>query len=199
MPQIVGLTKSPGTGVGHIIERAAEHVLQDRFGQNLKWMMWLIYDYINLTYDLTLREFGTHSQNYEADVVILEKQENQVGQRKLAMDSRFENQKMAKLKNILLKRFYPGLQSRRNYKVGRQGMLTRSFGDWEFGKSIICNNGNCNQQWGFETKYNDTALVPNLAPKRFGLETPEQNKGDSEEVEGHPFHCWGRILLRPLS
>nr|QYW22327.1 LGP2 [Channa argus] len=62
---------------------------------------------------------------------------------------------------------------KRKYKVGGQVMLTRSFEDWEPGQTIICNNGNCNQQWGFEMKYKDTALLPNLAIKHFALETPE--------------------------
>lgn len=50
------------------------HVLspQDPFGDHLKGMMQKIHDFIDLPDDITLRECGT--QEYEADVVILERQ-----------------------------------------------------------------------------------------------------------------------------
>ncbi|KAM6904440.1 ATP-dependent RNA helicase DHX58 [Xenentodon cancila] len=108
LPQILGLTASPGTGGSRTLENAVEHVLQicanldsaivsaktytpelkekvprprktfdivenrlrDPFGDHLKMMMELIHGYMNLPPDVRLRECGT--QEYEADVVILE-------------------------------------------------------------------------------------------------------------------------------
>ncbi|KAK2833169.1 hypothetical protein Q5P01_017058 [Channa striata] len=150
----------------------AEKRPEDPFGQHLKWMMQEIHGYMTLPQDFTLRECGT--QEYEADVVALEKrgvkennrllaqcaihlrqyndallindtlqmmdaycyleefynkkstkaidgtdnfllglfQENKEELRKLAMDSRFENPKMAKLESVLLKQFCPDEESR---------------------------------------------------------------------------------------
>ncbi|KAG7220669.1 hypothetical protein INR49_017930 [Caranx melampygus] len=61
----------------------------------------------------------------------------------------------------------------RHYKVGAQVCLPRSFEDWEPGCIIRCNNGNCNKEWGYEIKYKEVALMPNLAIKNFALETPD--------------------------
>lgn len=62
---------------------------------------------------------------------------------------------------------------RKHYKVGGQVAIERSFEDWEPGRIISCNNGNCNKDWGFEMKYRKVALLPNIAIKNFALETPE--------------------------
>uniref|UniRef100_A0A3Q3XKB4 RNA helicase n=1 Tax=Mola mola TaxID=94237 RepID=A0A3Q3XKB4_MOLML len=110
LPQVLGLTASPGTGGAKILETAVAHVLQicanldsaivstknyvpelkekvprpvktfdivdkrpkDPFGDHLKTMMQLVHQYMNLPADIRLRECGT--QEYEADVVILEQQ-----------------------------------------------------------------------------------------------------------------------------
>ncbi|KAK6269232.1 hypothetical protein J4Q44_G00394500, partial [Coregonus suidteri] len=109
LPQILGLTASPGTGGAKSIKGAVGHVLQicanldsvivsskvyapelkkkvprprkrfdivdrrpqDPFGDHLKFMMQFIHDFMALGPDFSIREFGT--QEYEADVVILEK------------------------------------------------------------------------------------------------------------------------------
>ncbi|XP_059203544.1 ATP-dependent RNA helicase DHX58-like [Centropristis striata] len=108
LPQILGLTASPGTGGGRTLDTAVEHVLQicanldsaivstknyvsqlkqnvprprktydivekrpqDPFGDHLKQMMQMIHEYMNIPPDFRLRECGT--QEYEADVVVLE-------------------------------------------------------------------------------------------------------------------------------
>ncbi|XP_039979860.1 probable ATP-dependent RNA helicase DHX58 [Xiphias gladius] len=120
LPQILGLTASPGTGGEKILEKAVEHVLQicanldsaivstknyapelkkivprpiktfdivekrheDLFGNHLKLMMQMIHEYMNLPPDVRLRESGT--QEYEADVVILEQRGVREGNRLLA-------------------------------------------------------------------------------------------------------------------
>ncbi|XP_029015698.1 probable ATP-dependent RNA helicase DHX58 [Betta splendens] len=62
---------------------------------------------------------------------------------------------------------------REHYTFGGQVMLERTFEDWEPGRTIHCNNGNCNKQWGFEIKYKNAVVLPNLAIKNFALETPD--------------------------
>ncbi|XP_072549057.1 ATP-dependent RNA helicase DHX58 [Salminus brasiliensis] len=109
LPQILGLTASPGTGGARTLEGAVKHVLQicanldsvivstkdyepvlkevvprpikkydivetrlfDPFGDHLKMMMKMIHEFMPLTAQISLREMGT--QEYEADVVELEK------------------------------------------------------------------------------------------------------------------------------
>ncbi|XP_056258488.1 probable ATP-dependent RNA helicase DHX58 [Seriola aureovittata] len=61
----------------------------------------------------------------------------------------------------------------KHYKAGGQVKIPRSFEDWEPGRTISCNNGNCNKDWGFEMKYKKIALLPNLAIKNFALQTPD--------------------------
>uniref|UniRef100_A0A3Q0RW22 RNA helicase n=1 Tax=Amphilophus citrinellus TaxID=61819 RepID=A0A3Q0RW22_AMPCI len=61
-----------------IVEQRAK----DPFGDHLKWMMNLIHDYMDLPPDFRLRECGT--QEYEADVVILEQRGVQENNRLLA-------------------------------------------------------------------------------------------------------------------
>lgn len=60
-----------------------------------------------------------------------------------------------------------------HYKLGAQVVLPRNFEDWEPGRRIICNNGNCNREWGYEMKYKKSALLPNIAIKNFAMETPD--------------------------
>ncbi|KAM9391567.1 LOW QUALITY PROTEIN: ATP-dependent RNA helicase DHX58-like [Pholidichthys leucotaenia] len=67
-----------------------------------------------------------------------------------------------------------GSEIRHYYRVGSQVMLGRTFEDWEPGCKINCSN--CNLGWGFEVKYKEIALLPNLAIKNFALETPDGRK-----------------------
>ncbi|XP_033827295.1 probable ATP-dependent RNA helicase DHX58 [Periophthalmus magnuspinnatus] len=64
-------------------------------------------------------------------------------------------------------------QFKREYKVGGAVVLERDFEDWEPGCKIICNNGNCNKDWGFEMKYKGVAILGTLKISSFALLTPE--------------------------
>ncbi|XP_042360665.1 probable ATP-dependent RNA helicase DHX58 [Plectropomus leopardus] len=59
----------------------------------------------------------------------------------------------------------------KQYIVGGQVVLGKRFEDWEPGRTISCRD--CNKDWGFELKYKEVALLPNLAIKNFALQTPE--------------------------
>ncbi|XP_055008927.1 probable ATP-dependent RNA helicase DHX58 [Boleophthalmus pectinirostris] len=65
---------------------------------------------------------------------------------------------------------------KREYKVGGQIVLPREFEDWEPGCKIICNNGNCNKDWGFEMKYKKFAILGTLKISSFALRTPVEQK-----------------------
>ncbi|XP_029912843.1 ATP-dependent RNA helicase DHX58 [Myripristis murdjan] len=231
LPQILGLTASPGTGGARILAKAVDHVLEicanmdsaivssktyapelkeqvprpikkfdiaddrplDPFGDHLKLIMEQIHEYMVLPPDFRLRETGT--QEYEADVVILEQRgvrennrllaqcalhlrqyndallindtvrmmdayssledfyrtkiltaidetddflmilfhENQAELKKLAMDARFENPKMAKLQSTLLRQFDPKLMSR-GILFSKTRKSIHCLNDW------VCNN-----------------------------------------------------------
>ncbi|XP_074552224.1 ATP-dependent RNA helicase DHX58 [Halichoeres trimaculatus] len=61
---------------------------------------------------------------------------------------------------------------KKHYKLGGQVPI-KSFEDWEPGCKIHCNNGNCNQDWGFEILYKKTVHLPNISIKHFALDTPD--------------------------
>uniref|UniRef100_A0AAX7UZ53 RNA helicase n=1 Tax=Astatotilapia calliptera TaxID=8154 RepID=A0AAX7UZ53_ASTCA len=83
LPQILGLTASPGTGgifcpgmtatwqkLGPASNHKYMFFFEDPFGDHLKSMMTIIHGYMDIPPDFKLRECGT--QEYEADVVVLE-------------------------------------------------------------------------------------------------------------------------------
>uniref|UniRef100_A0A8C4HZE6 RNA helicase n=1 Tax=Dicentrarchus labrax TaxID=13489 RepID=A0A8C4HZE6_DICLA len=167
LPQILGLTASPGTGGAKILNRAVDHVLQVR---NQLFFFPILYATMQLlgfwwqgqqmllfmlTHNLcifgpgvqdgnrVLAQCALHLRKYSDALLIndtlrmmdafrsLEQfyqtvpeidgtdyflvglfNENQVELRKFAMDSRYENPKMAQLESTLLKQFGPSVQSR---------------------------------------------------------------------------------------
>lgn len=62
---------------------------------------------------------------------------------------------------------------RREYKVGGLVVLERQFEDWEPGRKILCDNGDCNKDWGFEMKYKGHIILATLKISNFALQTPE--------------------------
>lgn len=62
---------------------------------------------------------------------------------------------------------------KREYKVGGVIVLERQFEDWEPGRKILCNNGNCNKDWGFEMNYKGLAILATLKINNFALLTPD--------------------------
>ncbi|CAK6961258.1 ATP-dependent RNA helicase DHX58-like [Scomber scombrus] len=79
---------------------------------------------------------------------------------------------MKLIENTLYVNVNPDFQ--KHYKLGEQVIKDKTFDDWEPGRSISCND--CNKDWGFEIKYRKIALLPTIAIKNFGLETPEGRK-----------------------
>ncbi|XP_059936978.1 ATP-dependent RNA helicase DHX58 isoform X3 [Mesoplodon densirostris] len=67
LPQVLGLTASPGTGGASTLDGAIDHVLQEPFGDMLKELMDQIHDHLEMP-ELR-RDFGT--QTYEQQVVEL--------------------------------------------------------------------------------------------------------------------------------
>lgn len=62
---------------------------------------------------------------------------------------------------------------KREYKVGGVIVFPRQFEDWEPGRKLLCDNGNCNKDWGFEMKYKGAALLATLKIDNFALLTPD--------------------------
>uniref|UniRef100_A0A8C6WGH5 RNA helicase n=1 Tax=Neogobius melanostomus TaxID=47308 RepID=A0A8C6WGH5_9GOBI len=62
---------------------------------------------------------------------------------------------------------------RNEFKVGADIVLQRQFKDWEPGRKILCNNGNCNKDWGFEMNFKGVALLATIKIVSFALLTPD--------------------------
>ncbi|XP_022413719.1 probable ATP-dependent RNA helicase DHX58 isoform X2 [Delphinapterus leucas] len=75
LPQVLGLTASPGTGGASTLDGAIDHVLQDPFGDMLKELMDQIHDHLEMP-ELR-RDFGT--QTYEQQVVELSRDAAEAG------------------------------------------------------------------------------------------------------------------------
>ncbi|XP_037545199.1 probable ATP-dependent RNA helicase DHX58 [Nematolebias whitei] len=56
------------------------------------------------------------------------------------------------------------------YKRGEDVFFPKTFENWEPGCRVVCNY--CNTKWGFEMKYKDCVILPNMSIKNFALETP---------------------------
>ncbi|XP_059763709.1 ATP-dependent RNA helicase DHX58 isoform X2 [Balaenoptera ricei] len=75
LPQVLGLTASPGTGGASTLDGAIDHVLQEPFGDMLKELMDQIHDHLEMP-ELR-RDFGT--QTYEQQVVELSRDAAEAG------------------------------------------------------------------------------------------------------------------------
>ncbi|KAM9044752.1 ATP-dependent RNA helicase DHX58 isoform 3-T4 [Megaptera novaeangliae] len=75
LPQVLGLTASPGTGGASTLDGAIDHVLQEPFGDMLKELMDQIHDHLERP-ELR-RDFGT--QTYEQQVVELSRDAAEAG------------------------------------------------------------------------------------------------------------------------
>ncbi|XP_059526150.1 ATP-dependent RNA helicase DHX58 isoform X2 [Myotis daubentonii] len=75
LPQVLGLTASPGTGRATKLDGAIDHILQDPFGDMLKKLMEQVQDHLEMP-ELS-RDFGT--QTYEQQVVELSKTAAEAG------------------------------------------------------------------------------------------------------------------------
>ncbi|KAK5855947.1 hypothetical protein PBY51_007576 [Eleginops maclovinus] len=73
----------------------------------------------------------------------------------------------------------------KNYKVGGQVVLEKTFEDWEPGRKISCRK--CDKDWGFEMKYKGDALLPNLSIKNLALDTPEEGRLTLKKWKDIPF------------
>ncbi|XP_047427691.1 probable ATP-dependent RNA helicase DHX58 [Mugil cephalus] len=91
-----------------------------------------------------------------------------------------------------------------HYKFGEQVDIGKSFEDWEPGRIISCNNGNCNKNWGYEVKYKKVAILPNMAIKNFAMDTPDGRvtakkwKDVSFTVEEFSFEEYCKELLSDM-
>ncbi|KAI9539611.1 hypothetical protein NQZ68_005693 [Dissostichus eleginoides] len=73
----------------------------------------------------------------------------------------------------------------KNYKVGGQVVLEKSFEDWEPGCKICCRK--CDKDWGYEMKYKGNALLPNLSIKNLALDTPNVGRLTLKKWKDIPF------------
>ncbi|KAI4822947.1 hypothetical protein KUCAC02_008465 [Chaenocephalus aceratus] len=73
----------------------------------------------------------------------------------------------------------------KNYKVGGQVVLEKSFEDWEPGCKVCCRE--CDKDWGFEMKYKGDVLLPNLSIKNLALDTPNNGRLTLKKWKDIPF------------
>ncbi|KAK5884634.1 hypothetical protein CesoFtcFv8_018435 [Champsocephalus esox] len=73
----------------------------------------------------------------------------------------------------------------KNYKVGGQVVLEKSFEDWEPGCKVCCRE--CDKDWGFEMKYKGDVLLPNLSIKNLALDTPDNGRLTLKKWKDIPF------------
>lgn len=73
----------------------------------------------------------------------------------------------------------------KNYKVGGQVVLEKSFEDWEPGCKVCCRE--CDKDWGYEMKYKGDVLLPNLSIKNLALDTPNNGRLTLKKWKDIPF------------